>query len=203
MKRHVVIVLAIASMVLAGTSVGLAGPAQKSSSTLFWLPPSGQSGMLAGSTATLVRNDGGISTTVRTHGLEPGSAYTVWWVVFNSPAGCTPSEPGHEPECGEDDIFRSEAQAAVLYAAGNVVGEDGRAGFGAHLSEGDTSGQIVGTSSGLTNPREAEVHLVLRTHGRAVPGYVDDQVSTFNGGCNGGEPNEGQCKNVQAAGFTT
>jgi len=29
----------------------------------------------------------------------------------------------------------------------------------------------------------AEVHIVLRSHGPAIPGIIDEQISTFEGGC--------------------
>ncbi|MGH3647369.1 MAG: hypothetical protein ACRDTM_09355 [Micromonosporaceae bacterium] len=43
------------------------------------------------------------------------------------------------------------------------------------------------------------MHLVIRTHGPAIPGMLDYQISSFNGGCAPGEPNTGLCRNVQAS----
>ena len=37
--------------------------------------------------------------------------------------------------------------------------------------------------SGLLEAQGAEVHLILRTHGLPIPGWVDEQISTFEGGC--------------------
>jgi len=31
---------------------------------------------------------------------------------------------------------------------------------------------------------EAEIHLVVRTHGEALPGMIDEQIYTMSGGCN-------------------
>ena len=41
----------------------------------------------------------------------------------------------------------------------------------------------------------------MRTHGEPIPGLVNEQLQSFNGGCNIGEPNEGLCDDVQAAVF--
>ncbi|MDX1578014.1 MAG: hypothetical protein R3266_06000, partial [Gemmatimonadota bacterium] len=39
-------------------------------------------------TSKLVRTADGVSYRLSTSGLEPGNAYTLWFVVFNDPAGC-------------------------------------------------------------------------------------------------------------------
>jgi len=62
---------------------------------------------------------------------------------------------------------------ASLYATGHVVGASGTGNFSAHLS----------ASSEFNNPQTAEVHMVLRTHGPAVPGVVNEQIGEYNGGC--------------------
>lgn len=54
---------------------------------------------------------------------------------------------------------------------------------------------------GLTNPTQAEIHAVVRTHGPVIPGMVDEQIHTFNGGCDPGQPNEGQCQDLQFTAF--
>ena len=64
------------------------------------------------------RVDGRIMTTV----AEAGIAYTVWWVIFNNPAGC-------DGDCGEDDVFNesfgAEAEVAVFNASGAISASDG------------------------------------------------------------------------------
>jgi hypothetical protein len=127
---------------------------------------------------------------IQTTGLAQ-EAYTVWWIVFNNPANCS------DGACGEDDIFifdedgniigpnvpgREAAEISVLWAAGNVVGVAGNAGFAGHLQEGKIKGDI-NFGPGLTNVDGAEIHLVVRTHGPAIPGRVKEQISTFLGGC--------------------
>ena len=51
----------------------------------------------------------------------------------------------------------------------------------------------------LDDPLNAIVVLILRTHGPVAPGFVQDQIRTFNGGCNIGEPNEGLCQDRQGS----
>ena len=60
------------------------------------------------------------------------------------------------------------------YAAGHVVGGSGKGNFTAHKSAGEI----------FNNPLSAEVHMVIRSHGIAVPGIIPEQIHTFLGGCN-------------------
>ena len=126
----------------------------------------------------------------------------MWWVVFNHPGHCTdPFAPGFQ--CGPGDLpgygGDPRVQFSLLYAAGNVVGRSGQAGFGARLNTGDMSDAVMG--DGLVNPRGAEIHLVIRTHGPTIPHMVEQQIRTFNGGCEDDEPNEDLCFDRQFAAF--
>jgi hypothetical protein len=142
---------------------------------------------------------------IQTSGLDQ-AAYTVWWIVFNNPANCS------DGACGEDDIFifdddgnivgpnlpgRAAAEISVVFAAGHVVGAAGNAGFAGHLQEGKIKGH-VNFGDGLTNVDGAEIHLVVRSHGPAVPGIVKEQISTFFGGCNP-DPELDPCEDQQFA----
>jgi hypothetical protein len=131
-------------------------------------------------TSQLVRTPDGVSMNLQTTGLEPGAAYTVWWVVFNNPGSCRDG-------CGEDDLGNSNVQATVLWATGHVIGDNGVGNFAAYLAEGDTSDVgpfgLPGDDMGLIDSTQAEIHLVVRTHGPPIPGRVKEQISTFEGGC--------------------
>ena len=59
------------------------------------------------------------------------------------------------------------------YAGGLVVGKNGKANFSANKSVGEI----------FDNPLTAEIHLALRTHGPAIPGMIDVQTGTMDGGC--------------------
>jgi hypothetical protein len=109
--------------------------------------------------STLTRTDSGIAFSLTTTGLQAGHAVTIWWMVFN------PNGP-----------------LSVQYAAGHVVDEGGVAEFGGHLSVGDTEGVING-GPGLLDAQGADVVLVVRDHGPADPGRVDEQIHTI-GACN-------------------
>jgi hypothetical protein len=141
--------------------------------------------------ATLYRSRQGVDMRIATSGLVMNSSYTVWWVVFNNPAGCVGG-------CGLDDLANPNARASVLYAAGFVTGLGDTGNVTAHLEAGAVpDGVDVELGSGLEpgNGFAAEIHLVLRTHGTTNPGVVDKQIGSFNGGCNP------TCSNKQAAMF--
>lgn len=117
------------------------------------------SGDVVGS-ATLHRKKDRVTANIHTNGLTPGDAYTVWFIVFEAP-----------------DKF-----VDALYATGGVVSDNGVANFTATLSEGDASGSIA-TNTGLTDAEHQGVHMVIRSHGPAIPGMVDEQITTVGGGC--------------------
>ena len=135
-------------------------------------------------TSSLVRTDQGISASFRSSGIPAGHAVTLWFVIFNNPSDCTGG-------CGLDDLlFNPAAGGDFLVGAGNVVGGSGTANFGAHLQVGDISGSAfpeIGMpekSVGLTDPWDAQVGLLLHSHGPMVPGQVlKSQLTSFTGGC--------------------
>ena len=146
----------------------------------------------ANASATILRNKRGVTTNFNATGLEPG-AYTIWVVVFNNRSYC-----GTEP-CGEADLFIEAVEGDVLFGTGHVVGENGKGNFSSRLNENDESGSIsdifgLPMASGLHNAQEAEVHLVLRYHGPAIPGKIDEQIHTYEAGC-------GDCEDILAAIF--
>jgi hypothetical protein len=178
--------------------VGLAPTAGAAQRTTGQVHRMADGTVVAGSHGTVVSNSSGVTLSVATSDLAPNEPHTVWWVVFNHPDQCSdPFAPGFE--CGPGDLERPGVKASVLYATGSISGGNGHAGFGARLQVGDTSGALFGP--GLLNPRGAEIHLVLRTHGPTVPGMVNEQLRSFNGGCDEGQPNEGLCDDVQFAAF--
>lgn len=128
--------------------------------------------------------------TIRTTDLVPGHTYTVWWVVFNNPGDCEAGTA--EVACGEGDLFSESVDLTLASAAGSVASGSGHASFASFLRVGDTS-NLVGEetplmSGPLTNPRGAEVHLVVRDHGPLNPAWLPDQLQTFGGGCDQEHP---------------
>lgn len=130
-------------------------------------------------TSTLIRTDNGVAMELRTEGLEPYAPYTVWWVVFNTPQGCSES-------CDEDDIIDAEgnmapnpeANISILWATGGVTSAEGKGVFSAYLPENQPLGEVLFGPT-LIDARGAEVHLVVRTHGAADLDRLYAQFNTF------------------------
>lgn len=134
-------------------------------------------------TSTLHRSANGITVNYKTSGLIPGNAYTLWFAVFNNPEECS-------GDCDVEDLFDPATGPDYLYATGHVIGASGEGNFSAHLGVGDDSGSIADlfglpSSGGLNEGKtfSSEIHLVLRDHGPAQPGLIDEQLSQFIGGC--------------------
>jgi hypothetical protein len=144
--------------------------------------------------------------------LPAGDAFTVWWILFNNPDNCSGRDspnPITSQLCGGDDFSEEQiirAGTAFGFCSGFVVddgGGDGN-GFGNFgctrtVDQGDFEQNDPTTimEGGLTNPLGAEVHIILRTHGPALTGELEDeQLTLFNGGCQDGQPNAGECRDL-------
>ena len=145
-----------------------------------------------GTGSILVRTQDAVGATWHSFGLTPGHVYTAWLGVFNNPKACATSP------CTPADFANPVAEGSVIYGSGQIAGDDGTVNFVVFHAVGDTTGVVanIGTGGGLLNTKKAEIHLVTRTHGLAStdPAVLQQQLSTFNGGC---PPNT--CVNVQAA----
>ncbi len=202
MRKRMIIVLAVVLLIVSVISVALANePADHYSTVVHDISDLPNVTPIEGSQANLVVNDQGATLRVQTSGLTPGHALTVWWVIFNNPENCT---DGGDGVCGFGDAFpppgNEAAGASVSYAAGNVIGGSGKGQFGAHISAG---GDAAPWKFGLVNPRTAEYHFILRDHGPAIPGIVNEQINTAGGGCNNIPPKTGDytCVDIQAGMF--
>ncbi len=132
-----------------------------------------------GGAATLLRTKQAVDVRIATTGLDQLAAYTVWWIVFNNPAACVGG-------CGPDDLGNPATGASVFYAVGFVTGIEGVANVSAHVAAGSLpQGVEVRRGSGLMpgNGFDAEIHLLIRSHGALIPGLVDAQIGSFGGGC--------------------
>ncbi|MEC9476712.1 MAG: hypothetical protein VX764_06720 [Planctomycetota bacterium] len=125
-----------------------------------------------------------------TSGLLPYHAYTIWALVFNNPDGCNDG-------CQiADDIGPDSGFAALWTGIGFVADEDGEAEFETVMLEGEPAGEVL-MGEGLTDARDAEIHLIIRYHGPAAfddPELLEAQITTFGGGCE-----EFGCDDVQYA----
>ncbi len=159
----------------------------------------------------LTRKEDGLLVNFKTTGLTPGYTYTLWWLIWNNPEACT--IPNY---CRDLDFSNAAStQPDMMYAAGHVVGKNGKGNFSGYLRVGDDSTSIndlfgFPDAGGLQQGKtfSSEVHLLLRSHGPAIPGLVNVQINTFDGGCDDPFaippfteiPDEiGECSEIQAA----
>lgn len=148
---------------------------------------------------TLIRTEDAVTVRLAMTGLDKKAGYTIWWIIFNNPDEC--SDP-----CGLDDLDDLDVEPGVFYAAGFITGTDGTANVVAHLESGDlTEGidELLGTEQGLEeeNGLGAEIHLIVRSHGKLVVGAVDSQIGTFAGECGAEEDDFPDCEDQQAIAF--
>ena len=87
--------------------------------------------------------------------------------MFNRPERCSGGV------CDEDDVFGDPVppQTSVLWASGLIAGLDGVGNFSARLRRGRPAGEVL-FGSGLRRIRQAEIHIVIRTHGAPILGHV-------------------------------
>lgn len=123
----------------------------------------------------LARSAKGVRATVNTSGLDADASYSIWWVVFNHPEHCIDG-------CDEGDFEIPEVESSVLWASGFVTGPDGTANVDFELRKLRAPGEVL-FGPGLLRPMDAEIHVVLRTHGPRVAGDVARQISSFDGEC--------------------
>jgi hypothetical protein len=186
--RRVLLLVFVMGMIVVWASPAAAGKATHQASDVYTfadLPA-----LIDVGDASLVRNDNGVTASA-TASDAPAGVHTMWWVVWNSPEDC-----GIPWACDEPDLFNPDADVAIGYAGGAVVGPSGKLHVAAHLREGVALSGFpaaefnagFGTAinddvATMIDSRHAEVHLVLRSHGEKIPGLVSDMLHTFNGGC--------------------
>ncbi|MEN8260717.1 MAG: hypothetical protein ABFS02_09055 [Pseudomonadota bacterium] len=151
---------------------------------------------------------GGANTALAEDGNSPVRAVTLWWVIFNSPDACT-ANPGGLEQCGSVDVFGQaflesvangapdpsliapnlQAGLAVLYATGGVTDPSGRITLAASIYRSEDGQPLaISNAAAIADPMglgagysdtDAEVHLVVRDHGRRVPAGEIQQISSF------------------------
>lgn len=191
-RRCVVAALCLAAAL--GGHPARADLARPGGSGIYWLEDGTdhKKGDLVGASG-LIRTPSGLSMWVDTD-LTPGSAETVWWMIFNQPREC--AFPTQISRCSFADLATAGAKPSVQYAAGGIVDPFGRAVLTGFLGQGSASGCAAGfPCNGLLDPMEADVHLVIREHGPFDPFRGSEQLATYDGGCTSATP----CVNVQAA----
>lgn len=186
----------MAALALMGAAPALADPSTTDTQAVLTFEAVPQ---LTGGESHLTRTDDTILVVLEANELVPGDAHTLWFIVFNNPAACT------DMSCGEDDIFNMDgtlnvpgvmaAGIGIGNATGNVAKADGTLEFGARLSmnAGPADGHQIVFPAGLdfeldslltSAPADAEVHLIVQTHGQARGGKkLQEQLSYLDANC--------------------
>lgn len=165
----------------------------------FWLPASGKSGAVADSQATLLRQSTWMKHESFVTGLVPGHVFTVWWIFFNNPQSCGGGGP-NGTRCSFADIGNAAVQASFEGGGGGIVDGSGDLYVENSINENDASRCVSGAplpcNGGLHDASTADVMLITRDHGPPQDGILDQQQTTFGGGC-ANYP----CVNLQLAAF--
>ena len=187
MKPTTLVVAAIAILVATIAAPAVAAPTRNATtSPVTWFTePDRPIGV-----STLVRSAEGVRMKYTTSELGAREATTMWWIVFNNPDGC--SDP-----CSPDDVFVNgdaslgldlaaiaASDAVAGYSTGRLTNSQGRVTMTDRLAVGALEDEVIfGEPPILKDAMVAEVHLVIRTHGPAIPGLVAEQLSSYGGGC--------------------
>jgi hypothetical protein len=205
-RQTPVVVLALVSILALITTTSVLARTTDTAPLLFV-----ECGRPAGGQVTLVRNGalGMISARINATHLNPGHAYTYWWVIFNDPSQCL------EPfVCGEADIFIdpddhmagfnlaqiAAVRVASLGGSGEIANHGGQAQFTGALFEDSALPLDVligpaglfdfGNQWLLEDAMQAQIIIILRDHGPTLSGAdLAAQLHTFTGNCLGLDPN--------------
>lgn len=162
-----------------------AGSPRMETATVSWHPQAVGAGFgegeVEGSRARLRATDSGASVTFQTRNLEPGHAYTLWFVIVENPEVCDGGECTAEELLTDEDVDRQ-----ITYGAGHVAGNSGRGTFSAHLSTGPVEGWF--DDFVFEDPRGAEYHFVLNDHGPRISEQMPGMIQTYRGGCSDDSP---------------
>jgi hypothetical protein len=144
---------------------------------LVALGGSGNTGLVSGAWAQLVRNRNGISYQIHANELAPGNAYSLWLVVINNPAACAATP------CSAGDILTNPHTDSQVRSGGTgtVAGAGGKGTLAGSARVGALDGWLDGRS--LKDPFTAEVHLVINDHGPALAEFMPAMIKTYRAGC--------------------
>jgi hypothetical protein len=166
-----------------GRDLSHASPAKVSVSPLYDLSALPDEEHLSRGQSTLARTNAGIALTINAAGLEPESAYTVWWVIWNKPENCLTRF-----DCGPADLGIDGN--VVFYADGRVTDAYGQATFLASLVYGEGSAELESDQvmlPGALESRRAQVSAIVRTHKDVADlqenGDLAEAVNSLIGGC--------------------
>lgn len=152
---------------------------QRTTSPVMWHAQSGREGEVEDATASLETTGSGATARLETTEVEPGNAYTLWFVIVNAPEECA----DHPEPCEASDVLGSlETESQVAFGDGALATDDGRATFEASFEAGSVPGGWY-EGRGFTDPLGAEIHLTLNDHGPALDDYMPAMIETYRTGC--------------------
>jgi hypothetical protein len=199
-----VLLVALPAMTVSASSA----PARHMTSAVKTHASQGPVTVVEGATATLRSTDAGVVVTIRTRQLEVGHAHTLWVVTINRPDLCETS-----PCTANDIVNRTDiVEANVVYGGGRVVRGQTTV-FMAFVPVGEVAGGWY--DNAFTDPRGADIHLVINDHGPIIPGLALEMTRTYRAGCTDasippafpptafadGTPGPNQCRLMQFATF--
>lgn len=179
---------------------------------------------IAGASAKVLRANDHAKVRIKTT-APPGDALTIWVVAFDDAVTyCDPARPimRANGEAVPGTICAGYPPTDVFRLTGGVVRDNGKATFTGEIGTvnhptGVPDYRTLTAGDGvLDDVAGSEFHLVVRTHGQALPDFMPDQIEYFGGGCNaatnpftndGVPPDDGlpvgpnDCLNIQAALF--
>ena len=164
MKARTFLTMAIAVMLVAAIpAVAVAGDRRDGPVHLL---PATVGNAVPGATVQVNATAGSAHITLRTSGLVPGNAYTLWSISFSNPAGCTHGEADLGLLCGEGDDIQGGGPGgfAVSQVAGHIAGASGKLNFGGTVP--------------VVNAEDAEYHIIVANHGVKVPAELPGQITT-------------------------
>lgn len=165
-------VFPIALMVAASSAM-----ADQRTLPMSWTPPSGETpGPIDGTQAILVSGPDGASMHLKSHGLTPGNAVTVWFVAIQKPERCQKN-----PCSPVEAMGMPEMEAVAVNGGGTVVAKDGTVEVSAYLPAGEVPTNLFDTD--FVAPETSEYHLVIHDHGPLIPQIAADMLSSYRGGC--------------------
>jgi hypothetical protein len=140
-------------------------------------PSQGAQRTIDGAAATLAISDREVVTGLDTRGLTPGHVYTLWLVAINRPLQCATAP------CKAPDILANtdSVLADVRWVAGGVADDAGSLSLTGRTPVGAWDAGWFG--HGLTNPRGAEIHLVVNDHGPVIAGREQAMQTSYREGC--------------------
>ncbi|TAK71605.1 MAG: hypothetical protein EPO22_01070, partial [Dehalococcoidia bacterium] len=134
---------------------------------------------VSGATSMIERTNEGIDIEMSTSGLPRGHIVVLRAIVFNHPENCRHGTG--ELRCGSEDVADPAVEGSVIFVAANQTRNTGSVKFSNQLRTADKT--RVDSGSGLTNPHQADVHLIVMDHGPAIANLFSDQMTTLGGGC--------------------